>query len=70
MTLDTVLMIIRKKTNHAATADTPIDDLGMDSLDFIELVHTLECAANKEIDFKRFTEIKRLTVGHLAKELV
>lgn len=69
MTKNEVLMLVRRETGRAANEDTPVDDLGMDSLDFLHLIQVLEGAAEREIPFERFAEIKRLTIGDLAREL-
>lgn len=71
--LPDVIEIIRpyaKSDPDQLSAETPLDKLGVDSFDFVEIVFKLEEKYGIEIDYNvNSTFEKLITVGSLAKEV-
>lgn len=66
MTSEQVCAVIERETGQAVTEETPMDSLGVDSLEFIDLLLTLEDESGKNVPFEKAAELK--TVGNLARE--
>lgn len=63
----TVLEIIEAETGQAVTGDTLLEELAVDSLEFLDLVLKIEEETGKDLDDERIPALK--TVGDLIAEL-
>lgn len=61
-----LLTLIEVEVGHPVTEETTLDDLGTDSLEFINLTLMLSNEAGKSIPDDRLPELK--TVGDLVRE--
>jgi acyl carrier protein len=60
-----VYVIIERETGQSVTAETPLDALGIDSLEFAELLMKLAEETGKEVPDSKLAELH--TVGDLAR---
>ena len=58
--MDTIV-IVERETGIKVTPDTPLDALGLDSLEFLDLLLTLDVPVEKSMDLH--------TVGDLIREI-
>lgn len=65
-TAHSLLMLIEEETGHKATLETSVDDLGMDSLEFVDLMMVIS-AKFKPIPEKDWAWFN--TVGDIAKAI-
>jgi acyl carrier protein len=60
-----LLAVVERETGHAATPDTPLAELGLDSLDLLDLVLAVSVAAEKPIPQQAIPQLN--TVGDLIR---
>lgn len=66
MISEKVLAVIARETGQTVTDQTSLDDLGLDSLEFLDLLLALGRETGKEIPDETVAGLK--TVGDLARE--
>jgi acyl carrier protein len=62
-----IYQIIQRETGQSVFGETPLSDLNVDSLEFLQLLLTLQEETGKTIPDDRVASLK--TVGDLALEL-
>ena len=61
-----LLTVIERETGQIVTEETPLDDLGVDSLEFMDLVLMLANETGKDVPDAKLGEMQ--TVGDLLRE--
>jgi acyl carrier protein len=61
-----ILQVIERETGQAVTEDTPLDELHVDSLEFIDLTLTISAETGKYIPDEKLSGLH--TVGDLVRE--
>jgi acyl carrier protein len=64
---ETVLRVVERETGRAATLETPLDELGLDSLDFLDLTLAIGAETGRPLSHTRLQEIE--TVGDLVRAI-
>lgn len=62
-----VCAVIERETGQKVTPETTLDELNVDSLEYLDLILTLEKESGKEIPVLSYRDLN--TVGDMAKEL-
>lgn len=63
-----VLATIERETGQTVTAETPIDELQVDSLEYLELLLTIQEETGMTLPGERMDALE--TVGDIVRELV
>ncbi len=64
----TILELLEEKTGKTLAEDSPVDAMGLDSLEFVQLILDVEEYTNRKIDDHKAAEAQ--TIGELVQAIV
>ena len=64
----TIIELLEEKTGKTLAEDSPVDAMGLDSLEFVQLILDVEEYTNRKIDDRKAAEAQ--TIGELVQAII